>query len=180
MGQDAQPPLEAGAPQTVKRRHFIVLRSVLILTFVYLCWMTMMAVHECGHVLHAWLSGGQVAAVYFPLLDFSRTDISPNPHPQFVAWGGPLWGCLLPLGAYALAGRFCSGIRKLVCFFAGFCLAANGAYVGFGWISSAGDAGTLLRHGAPVWTLAVSGFLALAAGLYLWHRLGPRFGLARP
>ena len=57
----------------------------------------MMAVHEFGHVLHAWASGGVVAQVSLPLLSFSKTDLSQNPHPLFVAWGGAIWGCIIPL-----------------------------------------------------------------------------------
>lgn len=152
--------------------------KALLLPYLYLCWLAMMAVHELGHVLHACISGGRVAAVYVPLLGFSRTELAENPHPQFVAWGGPLWGCLLPLAAYLLSRRLLLTARKLVCFFVGFCLAANGAYLAFGWIDRAGDAGTLLRHGAPLWTLISAGLLALAGGMLLWHSLGPRLGFA--
>lgn len=54
---------------------------------VYGAWIAMLAVHEAGHVLHAWLSGGQVRRVVIPLVGFSETDVSPNPSPLFVAWG---------------------------------------------------------------------------------------------
>jgi hypothetical protein len=57
--------------------------------------------------------------------------------------------------------------------FAGFCLIANGVYLGVGWIDNAGDAGDLLRRGTPVWVLVGFGLLASGGGLYLWHRLGP-------
>jgi hypothetical protein len=38
-------------------------------------------------------------------------------------------------------------------FFAGFCLIANGIYLGVGSFSGVGDAGDLLRYGAPRGTL---------------------------
>ena len=89
-----------------------------------------------------------------------------------VAWGGPIWGSLIPLAAYGLAGLRRWRSRRLLCFFAGFCLLVNGLYIGVGWTTAAGDAGALLRHGASPWVMAVGGLTAAAAGLYLWHRLG--------
>ena len=151
-------------------------RVSLVVVLVYVSWLAMMAVHELGHVIHAHISGGQVSLVYFHPFEFSRTELSVNPHPQFVAWGGPIWGSVLPLLAYGLICWLRLGCRKLVCFFAGFCLVVNGAYVGVGWIVKAGDAGTLLRHGASPWVMTVAGMVSLGTGLYLWHRLGPRFG----
>ena len=40
-----------------------------------------------------------------------------------------------------------------------------------------GDAGDLLRHGAPRWTLIAFGLACVPCGLFLWHGLGPDFGL---
>ena len=40
-----------------------------------------------------------------------------------------------------------------------------------------GDAGDLLRHGAPQSVLVVFGLVSGALGLWLWHGLGPHFGL---
>ena len=62
-------------------------------------------------------------------------------------------------------------------FFAGFCLVANGIYIGVGSFDRIGDCGDLLRHSAPIWHLWVFGALAAPAGLWLWHRQGPHFGL---
>lgn len=147
-------------------------RVVPFLLALYPCWLGMMAAHEAGHVLHAWLSGGTVSAVRVPLAGFSLTELSSNPHPHFVAWGGPVWGCVLPLLAWAaLRLRRRRGWRAAQ-FFAGFCLVANGAYLGIGWLDRAGDAGDLLDYGTPAWVLVAIGVTATGAGLYLWHRLG--------
>ena len=56
-------------------------------------------------------------------------------------------------------------------------LFANGAYLGVGVFDRIGDAGDLLRHGALAWHLWAFGAVTGAAGLGLWHRLGPHFGL---
>jgi hypothetical protein len=62
-------------------------------------------------------------------------------------------------------------------FFAGFCLIANGAYIAAGSFGRVGDCGEMLRHGSAVWQLWLFGAVAVPAGLWLWHRLGPHFGL---
>ena len=39
------------------------------------------------------------------------------------------------------------------------------------------DAGDLLRYGAPRWSLIAFGLACVPCGLYLWHGLGPHYGL---
>ena len=62
-------------------------------------------------------------------------------------------------------------------FFAGFCLLANGAYIAFGSFDRVGDCGEMLRHGSSLWSLWLFGAVTMPAGLWLWHRQGPHFGL---
>ena len=154
-------------------------RLVLVTSTLVFSWLGMQAVHELGHVLHAWMTGGKVTRVLLDPLEISRTDVAPNPHPQFVAWGGPIWGSVLPalLWSALRAARF----RRawLARFFAGFCLVANGAYLLGGSLWPAGDAEVLVREGAPRWALAGFGITATAAGLCLWNGLGQYFGLGR-
>jgi hypothetical protein len=140
----------------------------------------MMLVHEAGHVLHARLSGGEVAAVHLPLVGFSITTFASNPHPHFVAWGGAVWGSILPLALWGIWEALGWNGRRRVQFFAGFCLVANGTYLGTGWMMRAADAADLVRHGTPVWVLVVSGAVASAGGLYVWHRLGSPSPRASP
>lgn len=145
---------------------------------VVICsWYLMMAFHEVGHVLHAWASGGEVSQLSFPVWGFSATALSTNPHPLFVAWGGPAWGCLLPAGLLVTAHLLKTKYVKLIQYLAGFCFIANGAYLGVGSFWDAGDAGDLLRHGAHQAWLIGFGVLTIVLGLLVWHKLGPRFGL---
>src|SRR5208337_624939 len=65
---------------------------LLIGTFLPLCWMAMMAVHELGHVVAAVATGGKVEKVVLHPLMISRTDVSPNPSPLIVVWAGPIVG----------------------------------------------------------------------------------------
>src|SRR4051812_8876543 len=78
---------------SMKRFH----QFLLIGSFVPLCWLAMMATHELGHVLAAWLTGGTATKVVLHPLAISRTDVWPNPEPLVVVWSGPLVGVLLPL-----------------------------------------------------------------------------------
>ena len=60
---------------------------LLIGTFLPLCWLAMMATHELGHVLGAYISGGRVSQVVLHPLTISRTDLAHNPHPLLVVQG---------------------------------------------------------------------------------------------
>jgi hypothetical protein len=151
-------------------------QAVLIGSFLPLCWFAMMAVHELGHVMAAVASVGTVERVVLYPLTISRTDVSINPRPLLVAWAGSLFGILLPLALLTLV-RLCRfQWTYLAQFFAGFCLIANGAYIAAGSFQRIGDAGDLLRHGSPLWSLWLFGGVAVPFGLYLWNGLGPRFG----
>ncbi|MGH7128032.1 MAG: M50 family metallopeptidase, partial [Planctomycetaceae bacterium] len=139
-------------------------QAVLIASLLPLSWLGMMAVHEFGHVLGAWATGGTVTEVVLHPLAISRTDVRPNPRPLIVVWAGPLIGTLLPAAALAAAVLVRLPGAFLLRFFAGFCLIANGAYIGVGSLSGTGDAGVMLRHGSPPWALWLFGLAAVAAG----------------
>lgn len=138
-------------------------------------WLGMMFVHELGHLLHAWVSGGRVERVVLHPLRFSRTDVWPNPHPQFVAWGGVVWGTLLPLLMWLAARAARRQWAYLPRFFAGFCCIANGSYIGVGWAVVAGDAADIRNLGTPVPLMVAVGLAAVAGGLLLWHGLARDF-----
>src|SRR5262245_42074273 len=137
----------------------------------------MQVAHEFGHALAAWLTGGRVQAVILHPLAISRTDVEPNPRPLVVAWGGPLLGAALPLANCALLVWLLPKWSWPARFFAGFCLLANGLYIGAGSLEGIGDAGDLLRLGAPRWSLWLFGAATAPAGLDLWNGIGRHFGL---
>ena len=151
-------------------------RILLILLLLYASWLGMMLLHELGHLAHAFASGAVIERVDIPLWGFSQTHLRTNPRPLIVAWGGTIWGSLLPLAVWLLMQRLALRGHRLAQFFAGFCLIANGLYLGLGWTLDAGDAADLRRLGAPEWVMACIGLIAFAGGLILWHRMGPRPG----
>ena len=135
-----------------------------------------MAVHEFGHVLAAWITGGVVSKVVLHPLEMSRTDLSYNPRPLFVAWAGPMLGALLPLGMWAAARAARSEFTFLLRWFSGFCLVANGVYIGAGAFNEVGDAGDMLFFGSEKWQLVAFGIVCAPAGFAIWNGLGKDFG----
>ena len=150
---------------------------LLIISFIAFSWLAFMVAHEFGHALTAWATGGSVARMVLHPLQISWTSFSRNPHPQLVAWGGPVLGSLIPLVVLFLARGIRSPGIFLFRFFAGFCLIANGLYLIVDAFERGGDGGTLIRHGALQWQLLLFGAAAMPIGFWLWHGLGPSFGL---
>jgi hypothetical protein len=161
----------------LKTRFF---QALLVVSTIAFSWLAMQACHEAGHVLHAWLSGGKVTAVVLDPRTISRTDVSPNPRPLFVAWGGAIWGSILPLAVRLVTRKVVPRYAYLAAWIAGFCLIANGAYLGPGSFLAHGggdDPSEILAHGGARWQLLVFGFPSIAAGLFMWNGLGVHFGL---
>jgi hypothetical protein len=152
-------------------------QTILIVSTILGSWLGMQAVHELGHVLGAKLTGGKVSRVVLHPLTISRTDLEANPRPLTVVWAGPIVGVVLPVLLWlALAAAKVPGAFVLR-FFAGFCLLANGLYIGVGSFEGIGDCGEMLRHGSDRWQLWLFGAVTAPFGLWLWHRQGPHFGL---
>jgi hypothetical protein len=151
-------------------------QGCLIVSTILGSWLGMQAVHETGHALAAVLTGGRVAKVVLHPLTISRTDLAVNPHPLIVAWAGPVTGVLLPLALWGIVAALHMPGAFVLRFFAGFCLIANGAYIGVGSFEKIGDCGQLLQNGAALWQLCLFGAVTIPAGMWLWHKQGPHFG----
>ncbi|MFT3785602.1 MAG: hypothetical protein QM770_05485 [Tepidisphaeraceae bacterium] len=151
-------------------------RIILILSTMWLGWLAMTLLHELGHVIGALCTGGVVRRVVWHPLVMSRTDVDPNPHMLVETWAGPILGCVLPI----VLASVCTLVRQRCAYLAwtiaGFCLIANGCYLGVGTVDPVGDARVLVTHGAPRWTLVLFGIAALLAGGFIWHRCSGRFG----
>jgi hypothetical protein len=150
---------------------------LLIVATIGCSWQGMQMVHEAGHVIGAWLTGGEVQRVVLHPLTILRTDVSPNPHPLVVVWLGPALGVALPVLLWLVVRGVRPGVGYLARFFAGFCLVANGTYIGAGAAWPIGDAETMRRLGVPGWIMTAFSAACVAAGFALWHGLGPSFGL---
>ena len=152
---------------------------ILILTFITFSWLGMQVVHELGHVAAAHATGARVLKVYLHPLIISETDIDQNSHPLIVVWAGCLTGTLLPLLAFGIAKLCRAPGLYLFRFFAAFCLVANGVYIGMGSSKNGWDTEVMLDNGSPRWLMVLFGLATYPLGLYLWHKLGPNFGLGQ-
>jgi hypothetical protein len=168
--------MNASASGTIRDRS---IQTVLIFSTLAISWLGMMVVHEFGHVLFGWVSGGIVSRVVLSPFEFSRTDMQNNPHPLLESWGGALMGSILPLLIWLLWRRFCWPAWYVFQFFAGFCLVANGIYLAVvSFIPNAADPGDMMRNGSRQWILVAFGVIAFPVGPFLWNRLGIHFGLS--
>lgn len=150
--------------------------AVLIGSTLLASWLGMQEVHELGHVLGAWATGARVVRVVLTPTAISRTDVAENSRPLVVAWAGPGFGACAPLVLW-LAARVARLPGAFVLrFFAGFCLLANGLYIGLGSFGRVGDCGEMLRHGSAPWQLWLFGVVTAPLGLALWHGQGEAFG----
>ena len=81
-------------------------QGVLIVSAILGCWLGMQAVHELGHVLGAWLTGGQVARVVLnPRTISPRTSPTGPPSPLGRRLGGPGHRRVVATGAVGRHGR---------------------------------------------------------------------------
>lgn len=78
---------------------------------------------------------------------------------------------------WSIARRWTPAIEYLVRCWCGFCLIANGAYIGAGVLLPVGDARTMLQSGSPAWLLLLFGVLTVPAGVWCWHNQGRFFGI---
>jgi len=132
-------------------------------------WWLMMAIHELGHVLACLVTGATIEAVILWPWTISQTVRSGSRWPLIDTWAGPLFGMLAPLALWLLVARRPAG--GWIGGWAGFCLVANGAYLGGGWLAPGGDAVELMQMGVPVGVLIGVGALGMGGGLWLWHHL---------
>lgn len=149
---------------------------VLIAGLIAFCWPMMMLVHETGHVIGAWATGGHVQRFVWHPLVMSRTDVEPNPSPKIEVWAGPIVGAALPALLAALAAALRLKTSYLFVAFAGFCLLANGLYIGWGTVDPAGDAREMIRLGVPRGLMFAFGLVATLSGLWLLDRVSPMLG----
>lgn len=155
---------------------------LLIVSALGFSWLGMMAVHELGHVLAAWIGGGVVAHVDLHPLGLSHTRLAANPCPLLFTWGGPVLGCLIPLALLVLVRLLAREYAYLAAFFAGFCLIANGAYLAGGAFyggNTLDDGAVILNNGGALWQLLLFGLVTVSAGLWMLNGLGKHFGLGK-
>jgi len=115
--------------------------------------------HELGHALGCWLSGGRVTAIVIQSPMPAGFVDGHAPNPFLTVWGGVAFGSLSTLAPLAMAHwlRNNTVALYLALMTAAFCLGHNALYLVVGGIVPYADAENMIKLGAPQWLLVVLG-----------------------
>ena len=129
-------------------------------------WCVMTFLHESGHILCDWASGGTLQQADVAPWHLPHSSFDPDPQPLVTLWGGPILGALVPLTVALLARR------DWMWFIAYFCVLANGSYLAVAWFTGERhlDTPKLLHHGAHPATIAAYCALTIGAGYVGFRR----------
>lgn len=124
--------------------------------------------HELGHALGYWISGGSVIAIVMEAPAPTGYVRGSSADPRPVVWGGVVFGSFVALVPRAIARYVApkSPVSFTALMVASFCLAHNGLYLFVGGIVPFGDALGMIDLGAPRWLLILLG-LPLLTGFIL-------------
>ena len=158
-------------------RQFVKL-SIFIFGSFSFGWVFGIVLHELGHAIAMWVTGGIVDRITIAPFSWSYTYYESTPkYPQLTTWSGVLIGAAI--GLIVLLGIRKNTTPYLIPFiFLGFSPLLNGGgyYIVDTFISNQGDAFSLLQSGVPKYVVLGVGLLLLAMGVYVViinvHRVG--------
>ena len=135
-------------------------RIVYFVILLIASWCTMTFLHESGHLICGWASGGTLQSADLLPWHLPYSNFEPDPRPLITLWGGPVLGVFIPL-VIALALR-----KDWMWFIAYFCILANGSYLAMAWVSGDKylDTPKLIEHGAHPATIAIYCLLTIGFG----------------
>ena len=147
-------------------------------------WLSSMFLHEMGHIISGWLSGGEFRYIDVYPFHFSTTILQPNPHPALVTWSGLLLGWTLPLLTIPLWKIEWAAIGATLQSWSAYCWLAFGAYLALAAGESLSDTGQLLTEGWPLAVLIAVGLTVAIFGYLCGRRsvarLHSRFSISPP
>lgn len=133
--------------------------------------------HEFGHGVAVWISGGRVSSMILNPFSWSWISYLSNPNPLFTAWGGVLFGVLFAIVLAAAALLIRSPYMAPLYLLAGCAMASNGIYFSVAAFADIGDAGALLSLGVPRLTLVAIGLLLLVISCLWVSAIQPLLGI---
>lgn len=126
-------------------------------------WLSCMLIHELGHVLGAWATGGRLVLVNVRPFVFSTTLVEPNPMPGVVLWSGFLLGWLVALFAIPLWRVHVHPVGPIAKAWSAYCWLSMGSYLALAMGERFSDTGLLLKLGwSPLLLCCVGGGVAVA------------------
>lgn len=138
-----------------------------------------MILHELGHALTLWTTGGTVTGFSLHPFSWSYTFYgAPPAYPLLTAWGGVLFGSAVALLLLSLIRPWQNTWTIPLALTALCALVVNGLYLTVDSLFlPGGDATVIVRHGTP-WLLVLATGIALTlVGLVVGLLLLPRIGL---
>jgi len=144
-----------------------VFAKLLKITFlISVSWCVMVVSHETGHIIGGNCGGGTMIDADIRPWHLPYSIFDPDPHPLITLWSGLLLGVTFPL-LLAIVGR-----RHELWFVAGFCMLANGLYIGTGWVAGDRylDTTRLLDHGCSPILIALYCLLTIGFGYASFRR----------
>ncbi|MDX1926075.1 MAG: hypothetical protein SFV81_06135 [Pirellulaceae bacterium] len=155
-----------------------------LIPMVAFTWLSSMFLHEIGHILSGWLSGGEFRYIDVYPFHFSTTILQPNPYPALVTWSGLLLGWSLPLLTIPLWKIEWAALGPSVQGWSAYCWLAFGAYLALAAGESLSDTGQLLTEGWPLAVLVAVGAAVAICGYFIGRigvtRLHRRFSATPP
>lgn len=144
--------------------------SLLILGAFCIAYNLGSILHELGHGVAVWLSGGKISSIVLHPFSWNWISYHSNPNPLLASWGGVLFGVLFAVALSSIALLARSPFLTPLYLLAGCALATNGIYLAVAAVADVGDAGNLLSQGVPrAFLVAVGLFLMLLS--FLWSSL---------
>ncbi|MGB8983563.1 MAG: M50 family metallopeptidase [Anaerolineales bacterium] len=128
------------------------------------------AVHELGHAIVIWATGGTVARIVLHPFTWSYTYYSPSPgYPILTSWAGILFESLLALLLAALVWRWRQRSWALLCLvIAIMALAKGGLYASIdALLQTGGDSTDLIWLGVPRALVIGVGAVLVGIGIFL-------------
>jgi hypothetical protein len=127
--------------------------------------------HEFGHALGYWLSGGTVTRIVMeaPLPAGHVGGHGPKELAHFWVWGGVVFGSIVTVAPLAIARRrrVPPLLRFAALMTAAFCLGHNGMYLFIGSVIPFSDASDMINLGAPRWLLFVLGIPLIVGFIFV-------------
>jgi len=163
-----------------EQRMLVLKKSLMLLGAFAFGFNAAHAIHELGHALAMWATGGSVTHVVLQPFSWSKIFYgAPSAFPLLVEWAGAVFASVCGLLLLWVI-RPWRGVWTVPLAMTGLCtLVVNGIYLTVdGLLLAGGDATHIILHGTPRFFVVLAGVCLIVLGLVVGYLLLPRIGLA--
>jgi hypothetical protein len=159
-------------------RSALIATALLFGSFAF-AYNVVVVLHEIGHVVGAWLTGGQTHSLVVHPFSTSSVEVNPDPRPLVTHIAGILAPPLVGLALFRGLRPFLSPALLPLLLVPSIAWASSGLYLLVGAALQAGDALVLMQQGVPRTLLFAAGVACVPVSAHLAQRLFPLLGLDR-